>query len=161
MSCSRYGGRVGLVLVFAGLLSGCGGSSDTAPAQSVDGWRAWIEVSSRTGAVAEDEMQALVSGSLGHNPESGCLFLEQGGRAYPVVWPHGTVARDKPLRLVVSGNAVVGPGDRVEGAGGYLSSTTLAEIDPNAVPSAACLTAGNEIAVFNSRASITVRPQAQ
>jgi hypothetical protein len=107
-------------------------------------------------------MQALVIGTLGHDAETGCLFLEQDGRAYPVVWPHGTVANDEPLRLVVSGNAVVTVGDRVEGAGGYLSSTTLTQIDPEAVPSAACLTAGDEIAVFNSRASITVSPhQAQ
>jgi hypothetical protein len=77
-------------------------------------------------------------GTLGGDPP--CLWLENGGRRWVVIWPAGFTARDDPLRVVApDGSAIATVGDSVEGGAdlrsrgpvpgcGIADSVVLAEI---------------------------------
>jgi len=95
-------------------------------------------------------MDAIVVGTVEVDLDTGCVWLvDQGGARYPVMWPVGTVAEPDPLRIVAANGMLIGPGDRVEGSGGYVdadAATDAAGLQP--FPNA-CLTTG-EAAVFNA-----------
>lgn len=62
------------------------------------------------------EMDALVRGRM--TDVGGCVGVADGKASHLVVWPRGTEATAE--EIVVDGHAI-GLGDRVKGAGGYLT----------------------------------------
>jgi hypothetical protein len=93
---------------------------------------------------------ALVSGVLAIDLDRGCVWLEEDGRRYPVVWPTGTTAEEDPF-VVKLANGEARPGDRLSGGGGYRRPAEVPEL-------AACADEG-EVAVFNPNAKIEVTPR--
>ena len=103
-------------------------------------------------------MHAIVSGVVEVDLDAGCVWLSYpSGVRYPVVWPAGTSARSDPFGIRVAEGQVVGPGDRVEGSGGYIaadSATRRLGLEP--FPRE-CVHVGTA-AVFNADSPIGITP---
>ncbi len=75
-------------------------------------------------------MDALLTGTLWYDPESRCLFVRQDGHddrevLVGVVWPRGTrpvIVHDGVRGVDVPRVGLIRTGDRVDFAGGYVSS---------------------------------------
>lgn len=95
---------------------------------------------------------AQIAGSLGHDPDSGCVHLTFGGDRYPVVWPHDAELVDvDPLRIDAGGATGLTEGAEIVGGGGYVDAGSV-DVD---VP-AECLSSTQEVAVFNQQDRIAL-----
>ena len=89
-------------------------------------------------------LAALISGELQYDEVHDCLLVIDGGVAYPVVWPSGTVSLADTIGVQLypfSRRAT--EGDIISGGGGYLYVA-----DEYGIP-AECLPATGDVAVFN------------
>lgn len=134
------------------VVAGCGTEE---PASSpVDGSPSQIEGFRAHASGSDGGMDAIVSGTVEIDQDTGCIWLsDPDGTRYPVVWPAGTVAQSDPIGVVLSDGELVQDGDNVAGGGGYIDvdgATSGQEPFPDA-----CVQVG-EAAVFNADSSITV-----
>jgi hypothetical protein len=136
--------RVGVALLVAATLVGCGGQA--ARDQSA------FPLPTRPDAQAADAMAAEVGGVVEHDPETRCVALS--GR--PVVWPAGTTARVEPFELVFDDGTVATAGDVVAGSGGYIDFAALVEIDGEAPDFPLACAPEGEVHVFNHQTDVRV-----
>ena len=96
-------------------------------------------------------------GELDVGMAEGCVWLRHEGRRYPVVWPVAATAREDPFEVVLADGTVIGEGDSVFGAGGYVGLG-----DPGVVHAEGpeidrtCVGDTGEVAVFNHYSPIEV-----
>jgi hypothetical protein len=113
----------------------------------LDGVRLWAHPDAGDGG-GDD---ALVSGTVGYDPDGQCLYIEQGGVRYPVIWPHDAelVSAD-PLEIAAGGASGITIGTHVEGGGGYDQASSYAVDIPGS-----CLGPYDEVARINQQERIT------
>ena len=104
-----------------------------------------------------DGMDAIVSGTVVLDDESGCLLLQQGDFAYPVVWPAGASWEPDPPSIKLQGQ-LIEPGMSVSGGGGYIRRDHVeSSAGPDVADAAnACVGPTGEIAFFNIGSEVTV-----
>lgn len=105
-------------------------------------------------------MGAQVVGTVTLDADSGCLLLEAEGFSYPVVWPNGTSWSSSDSTLRPPEGVTVTEGTRVEGQGGFVDTTHVADIAGEEVAGAAAACIGEEetVAFFNIGSAVQVRP---
>lgn len=150
MTLSR---RVGFILSLAFLLGACGASQTAGQAgaaireEIVDGVRLWAHANRGDGG----GLDALIAGTVGYDADARCLYLEDGGLRYPVIWPYDAeIVSGDPLTISAGGASGITVGTYVEGGGGYHGASTF---DVN-IPDG-CLGPYEEVAQFNQRERIT------
>jgi hypothetical protein len=61
---------------------------------------------------------ALLTGDLMIDEDTGCLVVDGGGGATPVVWPSGTTWRADPPTVVLKGGSLLPVGETIQVGGG-------------------------------------------
>lgn len=99
----------------------------------------------------------MTGGTL--STHDGCVLLEAGDTAYPVVWPQGTsISSEDPLTLELPSGHELAIGQTVIGGGGGFDSSSEsveADIPAQCVPETGGMESGHVI-VFNPDALLRV-----
>lgn len=139
-----------LLLTLAALASGCGGgsqaeSSDNGESQSPN------SLLTRSGAENEDEMNAIVGGTLELDPDRGCVLLS----GKPVVWPAETTLTADPAELHLPGGLNAKSGNVITGSGGEVRAARIREtalrVEGDLTTALSCAPIDSEVVVFTTR----------
>ncbi|MFW6195028.1 MAG: hypothetical protein ACOC5M_00720 [Chloroflexota bacterium] len=127
---------LGLVVAFA--LVGCDGQSEV----SGDKYSIYVQ----DALFPREGEDGVVFGRL--VTRDGCVLLEEGDIAFPVIWPRGTsIASEDPLTLELPSGENITMGERVRGGGGlHDPSSPKVKVEI----SADCLLQTNSVGVFNA-----------
>jgi hypothetical protein len=114
---------------------------------------------SRSPETAEDEMDAIIGGTLEIDPERGCILLS--GR--PVIWPAGTKLTIDPPEVNLPGGLTARAGDAISGRGGEVPASKIREtsirIEGDVTHALECVPIDIQVAVFSARGdNISVSP---
>lgn len=132
-----------LMLALAVLASGCDVGDSQEP--SVDG------LLTRSLEGDEEEMAALLRGTLELDPDRGCVLLS----GKPVVWPAGTTLTTDPPEIHLPGGLNARPGDVVTGGGGEVPGKTIRDtairIEGDLTGALDCASVETAVVVFTAR----------
>lgn len=100
---------------------------------------------------AEDEMTAIVGGTLELDAERGCVLLS----GKPVVWPSGTTLTTNPPAVRLPGGLDASSGDVIRGGGGEVPAAGIREtalrIEGDLTSVLSCAPEDGAVIVFNAR----------
>lgn len=105
----------------------------------------------RSPEAGQDEMSAIVRGTLQIDIDRGCISLS----GKPVVWPARTTLSTDSVELRLPDGLSARPGDLVEGGGGEIPAPWLAQtpmtINGDVAAALACAPGATDVVVFTAR----------